>query len=244
MIEKKSILVIGSSNTDLVVKVPRFPAPGETLLGGEFFMNNGGKGANQAIAVSRLGGNLEFVCKTGNDSFREQTLALFESEGIDTRWMHMDEENPSGVAIIMVDENGENSIVVASGANSRLSIPDIDNISEVLDRSDYMLLQLEIPIPTVEHIINLSSEKKKNIILNPAPAANLRDEILEKVYILTPNEIEAGILSGIEIKGQADTNRECNGHPGNGNGCGYKNISGIKYNAAQEGRSDVSCVSL
>jgi len=184
---------------DLVVKINQFPLPGETLLGGDFFMNNGGKGANQAIAVSRLGGDVQFVCKTGRDAFRDKTVSLFKEEGIDTRGMLVDEEKPSGVAVIMVDKSGENSIVVAPGANSSLCVSDIDNLDIKWEFVDFVLLQLEIPIETVAHIVNLASEKGKKVILNPAPAADLPEDLFRKLHIITPNKIEAESISGVKI---------------------------------------------
>ncbi|RLD58595.1 MAG: ribokinase [Bacteroidetes bacterium] len=199
MTDGRSILVVGSSNMDLVVKINQFPLPGETLLGGDFFMNNGGKGANQAIAVSRLGGDVQFVCKTGRDAFRDKTVSLFKEEGIDTRGMLVDEEKPSGVAVIMVDKSGENSIVVAPGANSSLCVSDIDNLDIKWEFVDFVLLQLEIPIETVAHIVNLASEKGKKVILNPAPAADLPEDLFRKLHIITPNKIEAESISGVKI---------------------------------------------
>ncbi len=199
MTDGRSILVVGSSNMDLVVKINKFPLPGETLLGGDFFMNNGGKGANQAIAVSRLGGDVQFVCKTGRDAFRDKTVSLFKEEGIDTRGMLIDEEKPSGVAVIMVDKSGENSIVVAPGANSSLCVSDIDNLDIKWEFVDFVLLQLEIPIETVAHIVNLASEKGKKVILNPAPAADLPEDLFRKLHIITPNKIEAESISGVKI---------------------------------------------
>ncbi len=199
MTDGRSILVVGSSNMDLVVKINQFPLPGETLLGGDFFMNNGGKGANQAIAVSRLGGDVQFVCKTGRDSFRDKTVSLFKEEGIDTRGMLIDEEKPSGVAVIMVDKTGENSIVVAPGANSSLCVSDVDNLDSKWESVDFVLLQLEIPIETVAHIVNLASKKGKKVILNPAPAADLPADLFRKLHIITPNKIEAESISGVKI---------------------------------------------
>ena len=194
------ILVVGSSNTDMVIKTSRFPDPGETIIGGDFFMNQGGKGANQAVTVARLEGNVDFICKTGNDLFREQSVALFKNEGINTEWILSDDEKPSGIALIMIDGNGENSIVVASGANGSLSPEDIEKIADVVSRSDYILMQLEIPIDTVEYVVNLASSKGKKVILNPAPAADLPPDLYKKLYLITPNRIEAELLSGIEIR--------------------------------------------
>ncbi len=196
------ILVVGSSNMDLVVKIQRFPLPGETLLGGEFFMNNGGKGANQAIGVSRLGGDVKFVCKTGKDSFRDQTVELFAREGIDTQWMLTDESEPSGVAVIMVDANAENSIVVAPGANGQLCIGDMDCLEELWDDTEYLLLQLEIPMDTVHYLIQLAAEKGTKVVLNPAPAAELSAEIYPHIHVITPNEIEAEGITGVRMNGK------------------------------------------
>ena len=193
------ILVIGSSNTDMVIKTERFPLPGETILGGDFFMNQGGKGANQAVTVARLQGDVDFICKTGSDLFREQSVSLFKEEGINTNWILTDKEKPSGVALIMVDGKGENSIVVASGANGALTPDDIDGVASVLDDSEFILMQLEIPIDTVEHVVNLAAAKQKKVILNPAPAAELPESLFSKLYLVTPNEIEAEYLSGIKI---------------------------------------------
>jgi ribokinase len=195
----KKILVIGSSNTDMVIKTTRFPQPGETILGGNFFMNQGGKGANQAVTVARLNGDVDFICKTGNDLFGDQSVALFRNEGINTEWIMRDEESPSGIALILIDNSGENSIVVASGANGNLSPEDIEKVSEVVFRSDYILMQLEIPLDTVEYVVNLASSKGKKVILNPAPAADLPQNLFEKIYLITPNKIEAELLSGIKI---------------------------------------------
>jgi ribokinase len=198
--KNNEILVIGSSNTDMVIKTARFPRPGETILGGDFFMNQGGKGANQAVTVARLKGEVNFICKTGNDLFREQSLNLFKEEGMNTEWILTDEEKPSGIALIMVDEEGENSIVVASGANGNLTREDIDRVVHVLDRSEYVLLQLEIPLDTVEYVIRLASQKQKKVILNPAPAAELPETLFGNLYMVTPNRIEAEHLSGMKIK--------------------------------------------
>jgi ribokinase len=198
--KEKKILVIGSSNTDMVIKTSRFPKPGETILGGDFFMNQGGKGANQAVAAARLNGAVDFICKTGNDLFREQSVTLYRNEGISTEWILKDNEKPSGMALIMVDDSGENSIVVASGANGSLSPEDIEKVTEVIYRSDYILMQLEIPLNTVEYVVNLAFSENKKVILNPAPAVNLPQHLLEKLYLITPNRIEAELLSGIKIK--------------------------------------------
>ena len=193
------IIVIGSSNTDMVIKSKKLPAPGETVLGGTFLMNPGGKGANQAVAASRLGGNVTFVTKTGNDIFGNEAVLLFKNEGIDSRFIVKDAENPSGVALITVDENGENSIVVAPGSNGSLSANDINDEVFETDPSDLFLMQLEIPVGTVEFVAQKAASNGNRVILNPAPARQLSDDLLCCLYLITPNETEAEFLTGIKV---------------------------------------------
>jgi len=193
------IVVIGSSNTDMVIKCEHLPAPGETILGENFFMNAGGKGANQAVAAARLNGDVCFIAKVGNDVFGTQAIELFNKEHIKTEYIFIDDTNPSGVALITVDEKGENCIAVAQGANGNLSVNDIKNAEQVLQDADIILVQLEIPIETIEYIAALAKQHNKKLILNPAPACILRDDLLSKISIITPNEKEASMLSGIEI---------------------------------------------
>ena len=166
----KRIVVIGSSNTDMVIRTKNLPRPGETVLGGTFFMNAGGKGANQAVACARLGGAVTFVCKTGNDVFGHQAYQLFDDEGIDPSYVFSDPKNPSGVALILVDDNAENSIAVASGSNSNLVTADIDNSLDAIENSEIVLMQLEIPIKTIEYAAQIAKSRGKMVILNPAPA--------------------------------------------------------------------------
>src|SRR5450755_3480492 len=146
---KPSILVIGSSNTDMVIKASHLPASGETILGGTFLMNPGGKGANQAVAAARLGGAVTFICKTGNDIFGKQSVQLFKEEGIDTAYVFVDIQQPSGVALITVDDNAENCIVVASGANAYLTTQDLMVAIHCIEKAAIILMQLEIPVETV-----------------------------------------------------------------------------------------------
>lgn len=193
------ILVIGSSNTDMVVRAPRLPVAGETILGGQFRMVPGGKGANQAVAVARLGGSVRFVAKLGDDLFGRQALAGFQEESIRSDYISIDPEFPSGVALITVDERGENSIVVAGGANTRLTETDIDRAIPALESAGIILLQLEIPLPTVEYATKLAREFGKTVILDPAPACPLADSLLQTVTILTPNQTEAELLTGIPV---------------------------------------------
>jgi ribokinase len=193
------IVVIGSSNTDMVIKSQKFPLPGETILGGEFFMFAGGKGANQAVAAARLGGEVTFVARLGNDIFGKQAIAQFNKEGIQTAFIYTDETQPSGVALITIDDKGENTIVVASGANSRVNTQDIDRATEAIQAAAVILLQLEIPLDTVSYAIRKGYEQGKKIILNPAPAQQLPRELYHYLYIITPNETEAEIITGIRV---------------------------------------------
>ena len=193
------ILVIGSSNTDMVIKTRKLPAPGETILGGTFLMNPGGKGANQAVSASRLGGKVTFISKRGNDLFGNQTIGLLMREGVDTRYVVKDLQLPSGVALITVDEAGENSIVVAPGSNGNLTVEDIR--PDIFDKSKFeiVLIQLEIPVETVEYAALAASEKGLKVIINPAPAQPLSENLLRHTWLITPNETEAEILTGINI---------------------------------------------
>lgn len=193
------IVIIGSSNTDMVIKTSKLPLPGETILGGTFYTNPGGKGANQAVAASRLGGSVSFVAKVGNDMFGNQAKQLFENEEINTNFVFTDDSNPSGVALITVDECGENCIVVAPGANGNLTCEDIDRARMAIETSSIVLLQLEIPIETVMYAADLAVNAGKRVILNPAPATKLPDELLMKLSVITPNETEAEILTGIRV---------------------------------------------
>ena len=201
------IVVIGSSNTDMVIQSEHLPAPGETILGGEFFMNPGGKGANQAVAAAKLGGDVVFVARVGDDIFGQEAVAGFKKEGINTAFVVTDPEQPSGVATIMVDANGENCIAVASGANNRLSPADVDQAMAQVDAADVLLMQLETPIETIEYVASLGSEKGKTVILNPAPAQALSDELLAKLDVITPNETEAEMLTGIKVVNLADAEK-------------------------------------
>ena len=185
------IVVIGSSNTDMVIKTDHLPASGETILGGNFFMNAGGKGANQAVAAARLNGNVSFIVKVGNDVFGKQAIELFANENINTENIFIDDKNPSGVALITVDAKGENCIAVAQGANGFLSAADIQNANQILKDDDIILVQLEIPIETIEYIAEFAKQNNKQLILNPAPARKLSDELLSKISVITPNEKEA-----------------------------------------------------
>jgi len=200
-IMKPYILVVGSSNTDMVVKAKRLPAPGETVLGGTFIMAAGGKGANQAVAAARLGANVAFVAKVGDDIMGRQAVESFRREGIDTGGVVTDPVNPSGVALITVDARGENCIVVASGANGNLLPSDLG--VEKIKNAALILMQLEIPLGTVEYVAEQAFAFGIPVILNPAPASALSNELLKRVAILTPNQKEAEMLSAVPIVDRA-----------------------------------------
>lgn len=196
--EKNRILVIGSSNTDMTVRSATLPKPGETVLGGDFRMGPGGKGANQAVAARLLGGDVTFVCKLGRDMFGEGASKHYESCGLDTSKI-LWSDKPSGVALITVDSKAENSIVVASGANADMTISDIDSVADIIKSSGILLLQLEIPMDAVVHAAEIAYNAGVQVVLNPAPAAALPAELLKCVSILIPNETEASAISGIDI---------------------------------------------
>jgi ribokinase len=197
--KSKTIIVVGSSNMDMVVKTEHIPVPGETVLSGSFFMNAGGKGANQAVSVARLGGEVVFITKLGNDIFGKQFSRLYNDEGIDTSFIVSDEDLPSGVALITVDKSGENSIVVASGANAHLHFSDIKPALNAIAKAGIVLLQLEIPMDTVNEVVRFAFANGVKVILNPAPANTLSQELLDGLDILTPNKTEAGMLSGLNV---------------------------------------------
>lgn len=196
--EKNRILVIGSSNTDMTVRSATLPKPGETVLGGDFRMGPGGKGANQAVAARLLGGEVTFVCKLGRDMFGEGASKHYESCGLDTSKI-LWSDKPSGVALITVDSKAENSIVVASGANADMTVSDIDSVADIIKFSGILLLQLEIPMDAVVHAAEIAYSAGVQVVLNPAPAAALPAELLKCVSILIPNETEASAISGIDI---------------------------------------------
>jgi ribokinase len=188
------IAVVGSLNMDLVVKIPRIPSPGETLLGGEFKTHPGGKGANQAVAAARMGGDVYMVGCTGDDAFGRELRSTLEKDGINTSCVFIQPETATGVALIQVDDQGRNSIAVAPGANYRLTVSDIQNAFEKIGRFDILVVQFEIPMETVYSAIRLGAQMGAKIIVNPAPAQSLPPDILALVDYLIPNEFELAIL--------------------------------------------------
>jgi ribokinase len=192
-----NVLVIGSSNTDLVVRAPRLPIPGETLLGATFFTAPGGKGANQAVAAARAGARVTFVACLGQDDYGRQALLGFAEENINCEYVITHKDLPSGVAFILVDHQAENSIVVASGANAALCPTHLDLAKSAFQQAAICLLQLETPIETVLHAALLATSYQTPVILNPAPAAQLPEPIWPHIFLITPNETETEILTGI-----------------------------------------------
>ena len=197
-----SITVIGSSNTDMVIKTSRLPLPGETILGGDFLMNPGGKGANQAVAAARLNGKVTLVAKIGKDVFGREAKELFQAENLNTEFLFSDEDAPSGIALITVNGQGENCIVVAPGANARLVRDDIDKAAGAVKEAEIILMQLEIPLDTVIYATEMAVTAGRKVILNPAPAQPLPHSLFSKIYLITPNETEAELLTGIPVKDQ------------------------------------------
>lgn len=201
------IIVIGSSNTDMIIQLNKLPVPGETIIGGKFSTAAGGKGANQAVATARAGGNVTFISRIGNDVFGEAAVQGFIKDGINIEYITKDAAEPSGVALIFIGENGENSIGVASGANAQL-LPDVlSSLISLISENDLVLMQLEIPLETVEFVAKIAEEQKAKIILNPAPAQQLNDSLLKKISVITPNETEAEILTGIPVKNKEDAEK-------------------------------------
>lgn len=194
-----NILVIGSSNTDLIIQVARIPKPGETVLGGTFTRAAGGKGANQAVAAARAGGDVTLLARVGCDANGVQSIAGFSTDGINVSHIIKDKSNPSGVALIFVGADGENSIAVASGANDFLSPGDVRKANRLISKAGVLLLQLETPLATVQEAVRIATRAGVRSVLNPAPAQPLPPALLKQLYLLTPNETEAELLTGIPV---------------------------------------------
>lgn len=192
------IIVVGSSNTDMVVKTTRFPQPGETIMGGEFYMFPGGKGANQAVAAARLGGEVEFICSIGDDLFGQNALVAYQKEGIDISNSKVNKGQASGVALITVNAEGENEIVVASGANKLLSPSYLQSLATI-KTAEYILTQLETPLESVKLLAQIASTNSQKLIINPAPAQNIHEEIFKGLFLITPNETETALLTGVTV---------------------------------------------
>jgi len=200
----RRIVVVGSSNTDMIIKVDRIPKPGETVIGGEFSTAAGGKGANQAVAAARAGGEVSFVAQVGADMFGQQAVEGFVADGIDVTHVLQDSYAPSGVALIFVDEHGENCIGVASGANAGLTPSDVYAARQAIRSADVLVMQMETPLETVGAAAELAHEQNVRVILNPAPAQPLGEEILQHISVLTPNETEAELLTGLPVSSDSE----------------------------------------
>ena len=192
------IIVIGSSNTDMVVCSERLPRPGESVVGRDFMMVGGGKGANQAVAVARMGHRVIFAAALGRDIFGDAAEQSYRQFGIDTSYI-VRKDAPSGVALIMVDGAGQNSISVDLGANNLLLAEDVMGALEQIEYGDIVLLQLEVPMATVDAVVDIASAKGARVVLNPAPAAIVSEHTLSKLYLITPNQTEAQTLTGVEV---------------------------------------------
>ena len=198
---KKNIVVLGSTNTDMVITGKKLPVPGETISGGKFLMNPGGKGANQAVAVARLSaekGACTFIAKVGDDLFGRETAARMKKDGIKSRLI-VDKDEPSGTALILVDSKGQNVISVALGANGTLSPKDVEQYAKDIKGASALLMQLETPIDTVVWAAKAAHEAGVPVILNPAPAQKLPKELYALLDWITPNETEAELLTGVKV---------------------------------------------
>jgi ribokinase len=208
-VRTKSVVVIGSSNTDLIIRVPRIPGAGETLLGGEFMTAAGGKGANQAVGAARAGGKVALIARVGRDAFGDRAVTGLRRDGVDVSCVSRDERAASGVALIFVARDGENSIAVAGGANAKLSPGHVRKAAGVIRSAAVLVAQLETPLATVISAALVAVKAGVPVILNPAPARALPNRLLKLISILTPNETEAELLTGIKVTDKAAAARAC-----------------------------------
>lgn len=183
----------------MVVRSERLPRPGESVIGGGFVMAGGGKGANQAVAIARMGHKVIFAAALGEDMFGDEAIARYRQYGVDTSYI-VRKKTPSGIALIMVDAAAQNSISVALGANSELSVADVMPALDLIEPNDIVLMQLEIPMETVAACVAVAAAKGARVVLNPAPAAEVSADVLSKLYLITPNQTEAETLTGIEVR--------------------------------------------
>lgn len=199
----QTLVVVGSLNMDLVVRAPRHPRPGETLIGSQFQTFPGGKGANQAVAAARLGATVRLIGRVGNDAFGDALLQTVRQDGVDTSFIYRDPEAASGVALITLDEGGQNTIVVASGANMRVSPEDVAQAEAAFEGANLLLMQLECPLEAVEAAADLAQRRGIPVVLNPAPARPLPASLLAKVDYLLPNQTELQLLAEGEAEPSA-----------------------------------------
>ena len=218
---KPKIAVVGSSNTDMVVKSRRIPTPGETVVGGEFFVAAGGKGANQAVAAARLGAEVQFVSRVGADAFGDQAIAGYRRDGINTDLIARDPDNATGVALILIDEAGENAISVASGANHAMSLEDIDRAATAIRGADVLVMQLELPLSIVARAAEIAAQASVPVILDPAPAPGepLPAALLRNITCIKPNVAEAEGLTGVRVADESAAREAASALLGMGPSC-------------------------
>lgn len=203
----KKLMVLGSSNVDYILKVPHFLLPGETLAGDQYQVALGGKGANQAVAAARAGADITFIAAVGDDDVGKGAIAQFQQDQIDTRLMTIIENEKTGVALIFVNKEGENMIGIYSGANAHVTPDFITPFLPDIEAAEMLLMQLETPLETLELAAKKAQSAGVKVVLNPAPARDLSDAFLENIDIITPNETEAQILTGITVETDQDADR-------------------------------------
>lgn len=207
----KKILVIGSLNIDFVASVKSIPKPGQTVLSNTMELIPGGKGANQAYAIGKLNGNVAMIGAVGNDLYKDILIQNLQSVNVDAKSIGTIENVNTGIALITVEEQGENAIVVITGANSFVTTEMIDRNMSLIEEADIIVMQLEIPIDTVAYVAQIAHAKGKTVILDPAPAVhNLPEELFQNIDIIKPNETELEILSGISIQNEEDILKAAN----------------------------------
>lgn len=204
----EKITVFGSFVVDLMARADHLPVAGETVKSSMFKLGPGGKGFNQGVAANKAGANIKLVTKLGRDSFAEVALDKLKEENMDTDYIFFSDEEPTGTALIMVDENtSENQIMVTLGACSTFNQDDIDKIEPVIKDSKFLLTQLETNVDAIEKVVKLAYDNNVSVILDPAPIQEIRDELLKMIEIITPNEVEASILTGVKIKSMEDAKK-------------------------------------
>lgn len=201
------IVVIGSANTDMIIHCDRLPVQGQIVAGGQFAMRSGGKGANQAVAIARMGGRVSLITKIGNDLFGKQSLELYRSEGISTDYVFSDPNHPSGIGLIMADSSGEKYISIAQGAIRNLTVEDVEQARPRIEQADILLMELEIPPQTAEYATRIASQSGVTVILNPSPVQMISPDLLRRVRIIIPNKTEASLLTGILVSDWASARK-------------------------------------
>ncbi|KES17899.1 Sugar kinase, ribokinase family [Gilliamella apicola SCGC AB-598-I20] len=202
--KRKKLIVLGSVNVDHILNVPKFPKPGETLSGSNYKISFGGKGANQAVAAGRLGANIQFIAAVGNDELGNKIKQQLNNDNINTCSVACIEGQNTGVALILVNAQGENQIAIHAGANAQVTTEYLLKYKDDIINADAILMQLETPLATIEQAAKLAKQHQTQVILNPAPAQKLSDDLLKHIDIITPNETEAEYLTGIKVLTEQD----------------------------------------